>query len=136
MTTALYQHGAFRRHVTPPGHPEQVARLGAVEAGLAGLMLDRREAPVAADFEVLHCHPAAYLARVRAAEPESQAGLLRERLHGVQVRLAERSADALYFGRVGVPLYVVYPKSGGEPVILPQLLTEGMVIEAIEKAGV
>ncbi len=39
------------------------------------------------------------------------------------------------FGRVGVPLYVVYPKSGGEPVILPQLLTEGMVIEAIEKAG-
>lgn len=33
--------------------------------------------------------------RVRAAVPESQAGLLRERLHGVQVRLAERSADAL-----------------------------------------
>jgi thiol:disulfide interchange protein len=39
------------------------------------------------------------------------------------------------FGRVGVPLYVVYPKNGGAPVILPQLLTEGMVIEAIEKAG-
>jgi thiol:disulfide interchange protein DsbD len=39
------------------------------------------------------------------------------------------------FGRVGVPLYVVYPRNGGEPVILPQLLTEGMVIEAIEKAG-
>jgi thiol:disulfide interchange protein DsbD len=39
------------------------------------------------------------------------------------------------FDRVGVPLYVVYPKSGGAPVILPQLLTEGLVIEAIEKAG-
>jgi len=39
------------------------------------------------------------------------------------------------FGRVGVPLYVVYPKGGGAPVILPQLLTEGLVIEAIEKAG-
>lgn len=39
------------------------------------------------------------------------------------------------FNRVGVPLYLVYPKNGGEPVILPQLLTEGMVIEAIEKAG-
>jgi thiol:disulfide interchange protein len=39
------------------------------------------------------------------------------------------------FGRVGVPLYVVYPKSGGAPVILPQLLTEGLVIEAIEKAA-
>jgi thiol:disulfide interchange protein len=39
------------------------------------------------------------------------------------------------FDRVGVPLYVVYPKNGGAPVILPQLLTEGLVIEAIEKAG-
>lgn len=46
--------------------------------------------------------------------------------------IAKALAD---FGRVGVPLYVVYPKSGGEPVVLPQLLTEGMVIEAIEKAG-
>jgi thiol:disulfide interchange protein DsbD len=46
--------------------------------------------------------------------------------------IAKALAD---FGRVGVPLYVVYPKNGGEPVILPQLLTEGMVIEAIEKAG-
>ena len=39
------------------------------------------------------------------------------------------------FGRVGVPLYLVYPKNGGAPVVLPQLLTEGMVIDAIEKAG-
>ncbi|WP_395445347.1 protein-disulfide reductase DsbD family protein [Caulobacter sp. UC70_42] len=39
------------------------------------------------------------------------------------------------FDRVGVPLYVVYPKGGGAPVILPQLLTEGLVIEAIDKAG-
>ena len=39
------------------------------------------------------------------------------------------------FGRVGVPLYVVYPANGGPPVVLPQLLTEGLVIEAIEKAA-
>ncbi|MGR4865384.1 protein-disulfide reductase DsbD family protein [Caulobacter sp. LARHSG274] len=38
-------------------------------------------------------------------------------------------------GRAGVPLYLVYPKGGGEPAILPQLLTEGLVIEAIEKAA-
>jgi len=38
-------------------------------------------------------------------------------------------------GRAGVPLYLVYPARGGAPVILPQLLTEGMVIEAIEKAA-
>ncbi len=46
--------------------------------------------------------------------------------------IAKALAD---FGRVGVPLYVVYPKNGGAPVILPQLLTEGLVIDAIEKAG-
>jgi thiol:disulfide interchange protein len=38
-------------------------------------------------------------------------------------------------GRAGVPLYLVYPAKGGAPVILPQLLTEGMVVEAIEKAA-
>ena len=69
MTTALYQSNAFRRHITPPGHPEQVARLAAVDAGLAGLSLDHREAPLAEDAEILRCHPARYLARVRAASP-------------------------------------------------------------------
>ena len=38
------------------------------------------------------------------------------------------------FARAGVPLYVLYPASG-EPVILPQLLTEGMIEEALDKAG-
>lgn len=38
-------------------------------------------------------------------------------------------------GRAGVPLYLVYPKGHGEPVVLPQLLTEGLVIEAVEKAA-
>jgi thiol:disulfide interchange protein DsbD len=38
-------------------------------------------------------------------------------------------------GRAGVPLYLVYPKGGGEAVVLPQLLTEGLVVEAVEKAA-
>jgi thiol:disulfide interchange protein len=38
-------------------------------------------------------------------------------------------------GRAGVPLYLVYPKGGGEPAVLPQLLTEGLVIEAVETAA-
>ncbi len=38
------------------------------------------------------------------------------------------------FGRAGVPLYVIYPKpsSGKEPYLLPQLLTEGIVLDAFE----
>jgi len=38
-------------------------------------------------------------------------------------------------GRAGVPLYLVYGADGSDPVILPQLLTEGMVAEALDKAA-
>ena len=38
-------------------------------------------------------------------------------------------------GRAGVPLYLVYGIGGRAPVILPQLLTEGAVIEALEAAA-
>ena len=38
------------------------------------------------------------------------------------------------FERSGVPLYVVYP-AAGEPFLLPQLLTEGMVRNALDRAG-
>jgi thiol:disulfide interchange protein DsbD len=38
------------------------------------------------------------------------------------------------FERSGVPLYVVYPATG-EPVLLPQLLTEGIVRDALDTAG-
>jgi thiol:disulfide interchange protein len=39
------------------------------------------------------------------------------------------------FGRSGVPLYVVYPSDPArEPIVLPQILTPGLVREAIEKA--
>ena len=38
------------------------------------------------------------------------------------------------FGRNGVPLYVLYPPGGAtEPAVLPQILTEGIVVDAIEK---
>lgn len=66
----IYSHPASHQHVTPPGHPEQVARMDAVEAGLAGLG-QWREAPLAEDADMLRCHPARYLARVRAASPET-----------------------------------------------------------------
>jgi thiol:disulfide interchange protein DsbD len=38
-------------------------------------------------------------------------------------------------GRAGVPLYLVYPASGGDPVILPQVLTPGLVVKAIREAA-
>ncbi|MFW5927017.1 MAG: protein-disulfide reductase DsbD family protein, partial [Wenzhouxiangella sp.] len=36
------------------------------------------------------------------------------------------------FGRNGVPLYVLYPRDGGEPKVLPQVLSPGLVVDAIE----
>jgi thiol:disulfide interchange protein DsbD len=38
------------------------------------------------------------------------------------------------FGRNGVPLYLLYPARGaGEPTVLPQILSESAVVEALEK---
>lgn len=56
-------------HVTPPGHPEQVARLEAVEAALAGFDLLRKAAPLGEEAHILRCHPQRYIDKLRAAIP-------------------------------------------------------------------
>lgn len=38
-------------------------------------------------------------------------------------------------GRAGVPLYLVYPANGGEPQILDQILTVGMIEKAVKDAA-
>ncbi len=38
-------------------------------------------------------------------------------------------------GRAGVPLYLVYGAGGGDPVVLPQLLTPGAVVAALQTAA-
>lgn len=39
------------------------------------------------------------------------------------------------FGRSGVPLYLMYPATAGsDPEILPQILTKGLVLEAMDRA--
>ncbi len=38
------------------------------------------------------------------------------------------------FGRSGVPLYLLYPAgAGGEPAVLPQILSERVVLDATER---
>jgi len=72
MTTAYFSHSDCLNHVTPRGHPEQVARLQAIGAALAGMdALDRREAPLAEVADLLLCHSKAYVERIRAAVPVS-----------------------------------------------------------------
>ena len=72
MSTILYTHPDCLNHVTPAGHPERVDRLKAVMAALDGAdfdQLDRREAPLAEEAELLRCHSAAHVAAMQAAIP-------------------------------------------------------------------
>ena len=73
MTTALYTHEECSAHVTPPGHPERVERLGALAVALSDerfRALSRRDAPLAARAELQRCHPERYIARIEAAIPQ------------------------------------------------------------------
>ncbi len=69
MTTALITHPDCLTHVTPDGHPERVARLEHVLAGLEALDLKRVSAPLAAEDDVLRIHPADYLSDLREQRP-------------------------------------------------------------------
>ena len=44
------------------------------------------------------------------------------------------AAELARHGRAGVPLYLVYGAKGGDGVILPQILTEGLVVRALKDA--
>lgn len=72
MTTALYTHPDCLEHTTPPGHPEQVARLKYISDALSDFdALDRREAPLCNEADILLAHPANHLDRIRSASPDT-----------------------------------------------------------------
>ncbi len=49
-------------------------------------------------------------------------------------RDATIAAELERFGRSGVPLYLYYPASGRDPIILPQLLTPGILLDSLRQA--
>ncbi len=72
MTTALLTHADCLAHVNPPGHPERVERLLAINAALEAeefAPLVRVEAPLADDADLLRAHPARHLAVLAARAP-------------------------------------------------------------------
>ena len=73
MATRYFEHAVFKEHVTPPGHPERVDRLRALEQALtadAFADLDRVEAPRADERAVLLAHPESFLDKVRGQIPD------------------------------------------------------------------
>jgi len=74
MRTIYYSHPDCLKHVTPRGHPEQVARLEAISAYLSDVRFDgltRVEAPLGEIDDVLLCHPQRYIDRIEDALPAS-----------------------------------------------------------------
>lgn len=71
MTTALITHEDCLAHETPPGHPEQIARLERVLAALEGKDATRVTAPLAAEDDLLRVHPKSHIEAIRAASPEA-----------------------------------------------------------------
>lgn len=69
MTTALITHADCMGHVTPPGHPEQVARLEHILHALDDLDVARVTAPMAAEDDILRVHPTGYLSGLRRDRP-------------------------------------------------------------------
>lgn len=73
MTTAYFTHKDCLAHVTPTGHPEQVARLTAIAGALDEpefSALLRKDAPLADDSALLRAHPQGYIDKIRAAVPQ------------------------------------------------------------------
>ena len=69
--TLLLTHDAGLDHVTPPGHPEQVARLSAVHRALDRMDLARETPVEATDDQIGLCHPPRYIEALEAARPEA-----------------------------------------------------------------
>lgn len=118
MTTALITHPDCHDHVTPPGHPEQVARLDAILGALDGMDLLRLAAPLGAEDDILRCHPTSYIDSLRQAVPDSgwrsldadthmSAGSLAAAFRGVGG--AVRAVDAVLGGEAGNAFVAMRP---------------------------
>ncbi len=69
--TALVTHEECLQHLTPPGHPEQVARLEYIFEALKDVNLLRVGAPMAADDDILRIHPREHIKYLQDSVPET-----------------------------------------------------------------
>ena len=87
MTIRVYTHPSSHLHVTPPGHPERVARIETVDRVLAEDRfsdLDRAEPPKADTTQLTRAHDEGYVEQIFKASPESGAVSLDPDTHMVK----------------------------------------------------
>jgi acetoin utilization deacetylase AcuC-like enzyme len=101
MTTLIIHHDDCLRHDTGPHHPECPQRITAILNALKGLDgLEFLPAPLADDAQLTRVHPAAYLERVREAEPTEGRSTIDEHDNVISpgsVTAALRSAGGICF---------------------------------------
>ena len=68
--SALITHEDCLKHLTPKGHPEQVARLEYILDALKEINLLRVIAPMAADDDILRIHPLEYISYLKDSLPQ------------------------------------------------------------------
>lgn len=92
----------------------------------------RKTKTVFVDFTAAWCLSCQVNERVVLSRPEVAAALAKGA--AFKADWTDRSpvieAELARHGRAGVPLYIVYPK-GGEAVVLPEILTPGLVLETL-----
>ncbi|QIG49522.1 histone deacetylase family protein [Nordella sp. HKS 07] len=73
MTTLLLHHHSSLAHENPPGHPERVDRIKAINQILSHTHfkpLRRKQAPLARDEDIIRAHPDGYLNLIRETSPD------------------------------------------------------------------
>lgn len=95
--------------------------------------------PIFVNFTASWCITCKVNDRTTLSTPEVKAAMARtESLYMIadSTNYNPDIEDALAaFGRGGMPVYVVYPANGGAPKLLPEILTPGIVITALDEAS-
>ncbi|MEM6356656.1 MAG: histone deacetylase family protein [Pseudomonadota bacterium] len=121
MSVIVYSHPSSHRHVTPPGHPERVARIQTVDGVLSGAEydgLERREAPAAEIASLKRAHDPDYVDAIVAVAPEEgsisldpdthmSAGSLEAAYHAAGANIA--AVDAVMAGETKAAFCAVRP---------------------------
>ncbi|MGO9409217.1 MAG: protein-disulfide reductase DsbD family protein [Spirochaetia bacterium] len=93
--------------------------------------------PVFVDFTAKWCLTCQVNERVTLRAPAVERAFRSAGIATLKADWTDRSDEIARtlaaFGRAGVPVYVLYPRGAASPILLPELLTPGVVIEALDK---
>jgi thiol:disulfide interchange protein DsbD len=121
-----------------PAGPESAALAEQAYTPVRLAELRARGEPVFVNYTAAWCVSCQVNDRVALATPRVAEAFRRQGVAYLKADWTLRdptiAADLARFGRAGVPLYLVYPAGGGTPVVLPAILTEGVVLKALAAA--